>query len=215
MKMYLVVYDLPEGSGIPNPSRWFRVQGVRIAYSDWVFREDCIPYGRLNDMGDQGAIWHCVPFESSEGAQAAMQELLLHALQGEMRKALARAQRSERNAASAAEERGPEAYRAWVERACRRAGIMLDGLAAGAATLGIQLDTESTLRAITGLQRVSHARALAYASMREQARAQGNQQAMALADRDAVPGPILADMVEEEGGDASSARDAFQGTLFS
>ena len=213
-KFCLITYDIPKGSGIPNPSRWFRMQGVRIAYSDWVFREDMIPYGRLHDMGERGAKWHRVPFEQGAEAEAAMQELVLHSLQHEMEKALKRARKSERNAAAAAEERGPAAYRAWVERAIRRAEAMLEGLAQGAATLGIDLDTEGTLGAIAGLQRVSQARALAYASMREQARSEGMAQATALADADAVPGEILADMIEEQGGDVEAARGAFQGTLF-
>lgn len=63
----LLIYDIPERSGIPNPSRRLRSMAVRINLSCWVIPQGDIPYALLNGMAERGATWHCVKFDANEG----------------------------------------------------------------------------------------------------------------------------------------------------
>jgi hypothetical protein len=75
------------------------------------------------------------------------------------------------------------------------------------------LDVNAGLTRVRAIQSAANARALQYARMIEAARAAGLNGAAALAEADAVPGTVLADMVEEGGGAVpDGAREVFQGT---
>src|SRR5205085_1363658 len=65
----LLIYDIPTGSRIPNPSpRLWRV-AVRINLSCWLVLEENIPYALLNGMSERGASWHVVKFAGDEAGK--------------------------------------------------------------------------------------------------------------------------------------------------
>src|SRR5262245_46907399 len=62
----LLIYDIPEGRGIANPSRSLYRRGVRVNLSCWVIPEERIPYYRLRELGMKGATWHVVRFADDQ-----------------------------------------------------------------------------------------------------------------------------------------------------
>jgi hypothetical protein len=217
-KFYLVDYDIPEGRGLRNPSWFLRRAGARISGSCWVIRESRIPYRLLNALEEGGSIWHANPFDD-EGAEG-LAKMALSCLSREVDRFLRRAELAEARARGLAGMAGdvsaatdPDGYERRIERITRRAARTLEDLQAGAEALGIVLDVNAGLTRVRAIQSAANARALQYARMVEAARAAGLKGAAALAEADAVPGTILADMIEE-GGEAvpDGAREAFQGT---
>jgi hypothetical protein len=217
-KFYLLDYDIPEGRGLRNPSWFLRQAGARISGSCWVIRESRIPYRLLNALEEGGAIWHANPFDD-EGAEG-LAKMALSCLRNDAQKLLERAARSEARARGLTGMDGdvspatdPDDYDRRVERITRRAARTLEDLKAGAEALGIVLDVDAGLTRVRAIQSAANARALQYARMIEAARAAGLDGAASLAEADAVPGTILADMIEEGGGAVpDGARKAFQGT---
>jgi hypothetical protein len=205
----LLMYDLPSANGIRNPSYYLRRVGVRVNYSAWVLPESRVPYALLNELSQEGATWHVVRFDPAEAHKFA--RMAFESLRKEAENAVRRAMRSEENAQAHAEERGPDAYRVWVERSVRRAETILKDLTAGAQALGLTFDVQSGLVALSGIQSAAQARAAVYAGMAEEAKRRGLTQAAELASRNELPGQVLADVLEEDGADVAHAHEAFEG----
>jgi hypothetical protein len=203
----MLFYDIPSNSGIPNPSRHLRSRGVRVNLSCWVLPESRVPYALLNELSQEGATWHVVRFDPAEAHKLA--RMAFESLRKEAENAVRRAMRSEENAQAHAEERGPEAYRLWVERSVRRAEAILNDLTTGAQALGLTFDIQTGLVALSGIQSAAQARAAVYAGMVEEAKRRGLAQAAELAGRNEIPGQVLADMLEEDGADVTHAHEAF------
>src|SRR5687767_14905134 len=88
----LLIYDIPERSSVPNPSRRLRPIAVRVNLSCWVIREGDIPYALLHEMAAGGAMWHVVRFDASEGPKLV--GMAVEAMKRDIRDAMQRANRS-------------------------------------------------------------------------------------------------------------------------
>ena len=82
MSAYLLVYDIPEASGIPNPSAYLRGFAIRINLSCWIVQEADIPYSYLHEIASMGAKWRAVKFDPSEAANLI--ELATQSLRSEI-----------------------------------------------------------------------------------------------------------------------------------
>jgi hypothetical protein len=65
----LLIYDIPERSGVRNPSRRLRSIAVRVNLSCRVSREGDVPYALLGQMAAGGATWHVVRSDADEGVK--------------------------------------------------------------------------------------------------------------------------------------------------
>jgi hypothetical protein len=214
----LLFYDIPTQPvmhpdgvirRIRNPTYRLRTLGAHIQYSGWLLPASRVPYSLLNELAQLGVTWDLIEQDQSQAPK--LTKMALRAFRKEADKAIRNAMKSEQNAQANAEERGPDAYREWVDRSIRRAETALQDMANGAAALGLTFNTQANVGALNGLRSAAHARAAIYASMVEEARRRGLATAAQLADSAQLPGQVLADMLEEEGADMETAHEAFDG----
>lgn len=189
---------------------------VRVNLSCWVIREGDIPYSLLHEMARGGASWHVVRFDASEGEKLV--GMAVEAIKRDIRDAMRRANKSANSVASklAPSAVNPsETKRRYAERTrpiIRRLTRLLSDVQKAAARFGIDRATLSLTEAMAGvnaLQAGMYERARAYAEAVEQARVLGDAAMANAAGADLVPAGILADDIDDHGGDASALRDAF------
>jgi len=212
----LLIYDIPERSTVRNPSNRLRWRAVRVNLSCWVIREGDIPYSLLNEMAAGGATWHVVRFDASEGVKLV--RMAVEALKRDIRDAMRRANRSADAAGRRLDQttdNPTEAKRRYAERArpiIRRLNRLLADVQKAAERFGIDqtaislADAHTSVRA---LQAGMLVRAKAYAEAVEAVRALGDEAMANAAAADLVPAGILADDIDERGGDASALRETF------
>lgn len=219
----LLIYDIPEKSNLANPSPFLRRIAFRANLSCWVIPTHMIPYNRMNTLAEGGATWHVVQFDTTEAEK--LTKMAHEAIARDMRLALARARRSMQTAANAYEN--PEDgetptianFEERVERAVRRAEAVLEDLKHAAGVFDIDPTTTPVQWAVQQaslIRSAAHERAKAYAEAAVQVRAIGSSDATAVAnaaDADSIPVGALADVIDENGGDASELRKAFADEL--
>ncbi len=212
----LLIYDIPERSSVPNPSRRLRPMAVRVNLSCWVIREGDIPYSLLHEMATGGATWHVVRFDASEGAKLV--GMAVASLKRDIRDAMRRANQSVSAASRSLDptaDNPTEAKRRYAERArpiVRRLVKLLSDVQKAAERFGIDRATLSLTDAMAGvnsLQAGMLARARAYSEAIEQVRTLGDSAMANAAAADLVPAGILADDIDDRGGDASALREVF------
>lgn len=209
----LLIYDIPQRSGVTNPSARLRRIAVRVNLSCWVIPESRIPYHLLSDMGNGGAVWQVVRFDDSEAGKLV--KMAQAAMQRELDAAIARVRRSEGNAAE--QMQGAEVdpaiaarnYQTRMRAALRRVERRAEDFRAAAGVFGIDPNVINPLTAITAIKAGMEARAKAYVEAAQTAREQGQEWAAQAAQSDNLPVGVLADLVEENGGDVTALRDAF------
>lgn len=212
-----LVYDIPETSGYPNPTRWLLPLAIRVNKSCWVIMKADIPWNRLNLMKQCGVNYHVVPF-----APEAAQEILAMAvanIRRDLREAVTRARLSINRAnrqLDAAEEAGDEArqrYERDARAVINRAKKLIRDIKASAAKFGI---TDSTINladaasSVALMQSATHQRAKLYAdACTELSRVMGRTDPMArAASADHVPAGIVADYMDDHEIDGAPLRDA-------
>lgn len=212
----LLIDDIPERSGVRNPSRRLRSMAVRVNLSCWCIREGDIPSTLLNEMALGGATWHVVRFDATESVKLI--GMAVDAIKRDIRDAMRRANKS---ADAAGRKLDPDAAnptevkRRYAERTrpiIRRLTRLLSDVQKAAARFGLDRTTLSLTEAMAGvnaLQAGMYERARAYAAAVEQVRALGDAAMANAAGADLVPAGILADDIDDHGGDASALRDAF------
>lgn len=212
----LLIYDIPERSTVPNPSRRLRTVAVRVNLSCWVIREGDIPFALLNEMAAGGATWHVVRFDAGEGVKLV--GMAVEAIRRDIRDAMRRANKSAEAAGrklDASAGSPVEAKRVYAERVrpvVRRLNRLLADVSKAAERFGIAPESISVgdaLTAVNALQAGMLARARAYGAAVEQVRALGDAAMAAAAAADLVPMGVLADDIDDRGGDASALRDTF------
>lgn len=212
----LLIYDIPERSKVGNPSNRLRSMAVRVNLSCWVIREGDIPYVLLNDMAAGGATWHVVRFDAGESEKLV--GMAREALIRDIREALRRANRSAAVAAQPIEagENTANTRAAFVERVrplVRRMNRLLADARKAAERFGIDpasVSVDDAAAAVRALQSGMYARARAYADAAALVRQLGDEAMANAAAADLVPAGILADDIDDRGGDASALREAFE-----
>lgn len=66
VRSVMVVYDVPQGSKIGNPSSVFRSRGVRVNLSCWIVPETRVPWEYLKRMDEAGCRTETVRFDEHE-----------------------------------------------------------------------------------------------------------------------------------------------------
>lgn len=62
----MLVYDIPQGSKIPNPSDVLRRRGVRINLSCWIIPDDRVPFTLIDELKKGGAVVYTVHYDTME-----------------------------------------------------------------------------------------------------------------------------------------------------
>ena len=212
LRASLLIYDIPERSGVANPSGFLRRMAVRVNLSCWVIPEGDIPYHRLHAMATGGATWHVVRFDAAEAWKLV--GMAAAAIRRELRDALRRARRAAGRAAAAVEagESDPGRYDERARSTVRRLRRLLSDLTAAAGRFGIAaegLPLLAAARGIDALQAAMKARARLYAEAAEAVRRLGDEAMARAAEADLVPAGVLADDIDDRGGDTSALRAAF------
>jgi len=210
----LLIYDIPERSTVANPSGRLRSVAVRVNLSCWVIREGDIPYALLNEMAAGGATWHVVRFDASEGQKLI--EMAREALIRDIRDAMKRANKSANAAGRKAEaDDSTDARRRYARQVrplVRKMNRLLTDVRKAAERFGISpysISLNDSVNSLSALQAGMIARAKAYGEAVEQIRLLGDEAMANAAAADLVPAGIIADDIDERGGDASALREAF------
>jgi hypothetical protein len=189
---------------------------VRVNLSCWVIREGDIPYSLLHEMAAGGATWHVVRFDASEGEKLV--GMAVEAIKRDIREAMRRANRSADSAGrrmEASQGSPSDTRRRFAVQSrpiIRRLTRLLADVQKAAARFGIDRASLSLIDAMAGvnaLQAGMLERARAYAAAVEQVRSLGDFAMANAAGADLVPAGILADDIDDHGGDASALREAF------
>lgn len=204
MKTHMLQYDLPEEKKIPNPSSKLRRVGFRSSQSCWIIRSDDVPWARLNEMREMGAIVDCFPIEIDEENLVKMAVRCLTEEVKKLEKSLQRSiTKADTKLASDVEgESALTAYTIRVNSALKRARKALEDAEAVAKTFGVDLSVSSPESCMRSLRANCEAKAVSYT---EALASIQNQMAT-----DGVPSYVLADMLEEEGKDSEQLREVFQ-----
>lgn len=221
---HLLIYDIPERrlDPIQNPSGRLYSRAVRVNLSCWVIMEDQIPYQLLHDLASRGATWHIVPF--SDDAMLTLQNMIRQSVQQQLADANIRTQESLSGAIAKLEEsladpekagKADKAFGYATKAALKRARTLFGDLTTAVKTFGIEpssLKLNEALTSVKGLYAQAHTRAKLVAAAAEEAKRVGGEDGAkiaAAAAADAIPVGMLADFVEERGGDTEALREAF------
>lgn len=208
VEAYFLTYDIPENSGIPNPSRRLRRLAVRVNLSVWVIPKHSIPYNYLNGMMERGAVVHLVKFDDTEGGRLVA--MAVDAIRRDIRTSLDRARGSSHrlNTRLDGSAEGAEAvaqhkrFRRDTAQVVSRLRRMLKDFEAVAERFGITRDQIGLGAAVAATQAIGagfKTRARVYAQgIRELEAYAGADDGMVRAMKaDAVPHAIAADYLED------------------
>lgn len=150
MSHFLLVYDIPERSGIENPSNFLRAFAIRINLSCWIVGENDIPYVYLRRIESQGAKWRIVKFDAGEGN--SITQMALDAIHGEIAAVRERTARvceraAERASQEAERNRTYDSLKTYRRRVAAQLKAMrrnLNSLKAAAARFGVDVSGRFT-----------------------------------------------------------------------
>ena len=222
MQASLLVYDIPSrlSNEIPNPSPRLRRLGVRINLSCWVIPQDMIPWPYLDELKRKGADWKLARFDAGDIdnlrsiIQSALKEQVKE-IADSCRKTIKRLdQRLHdkcRDAENANENyKARSKYISETKAAIKRAKKMLADIEQAAGNFGVKSQPGGHLKrvreVIGGLEMSAKARARIYTDM---ARGVADPTLSKAAEEGVLPPEVLADIIEEQGGNAESLRLAF------
>lgn len=217
MNASLLVYDIPDASGVANPSGRLRRLGVRVNLSAWVIPTSDIPYAFLHRLAARGVTWHAVKFDASEGDKLI--ELATSAIKLELQRGIASARRSAADAAAELETADePAAAELRFNRQTRaivaRVNKLIKDMRECAGRFGVDIG-ERALTAETAVVRIKagmHERARIYAEaagLIRKATGNPNDPMAAAIDADRAPHYAAADYLADHGGDSSPLQEAF------
>lgn len=228
MQACLLIYDIPEEiqpghEPIENPSNLLRRIAVRVNLSCWVIPEANIPYTVLHHMQENGATWHVVKFDADETPK--LLSMCITAIRSDIRDTLERARQSMNRAGQSLLKPDPDANREELRQShlkyCKASkaivkrlrGYLADMAAVseqfGIATSTVNLPTAT--RAIFSLQATMQERARLYVqSINQLANKLGEaNEAVKVARKNGIPGPVLADYMDDNGVNGQPLRSIF------
>lgn len=217
-----LMYDIPEVSELSNPSARLRRCGVRINLSCWVVPTDNLPHALLLELAEGGATWHTAPFADQAGENLGRMAATM--LGKEIEETAKRLQESmerygdqldaDLEEGETAEKRA-KAYQTKCRAAIRRLERLMDSAAVGAAAIGLDPEVvrfAGIRNVANSLRSAAHVRAAAYVNA--VSRIDDDNPLAAVAKEDAgLPAYVVADVLEEQGEDASDLRDTFAGKV--
>ena len=225
----LLIYDIPSSSNLENPSGRLRRNAVRVNLSCWVIPTADIPHHLLSELSEGGATWYTVKFEASEAATIV--QMVTEAVKKEVREAINRSRedaeqafdrwtgRAEYRGRALSREERLEKFKIRATHAADRVEELIEEVTEAAGRFGV---TPQTLRlqwatgALNAIRTATERRVEEWKAATEALKARtapdSNLGAVAAAaEADALPAGILADAVDDAGGDASELRAAFAG----
>lgn len=198
----LLVYDIPEGADMDNPSAEFRRFAFRINLSCWIIQRGdmSLAMHTLNRIREVGGEWHSLPF-ADEGTDTII-GLAARSIQKEINEHLARANNSSGRIFARLNDADDReaAIRLFRNRAGqigRRLNLLLNDMRALTRRWGLnshQVGLIPAMGAVAGLQARMYAQAAAYARATA---ALANTPMHAGAVAGAVPAGVLADYLDD------------------
>jgi len=227
LQAHWLTYDIPQRSGIRNPSRFLRRRAFRPNKSVWVVCKADIPYNLIAEMKEKGASVYCIEFAAHENdnlvalAIASVKRDIMEKIAA-TRRIVAQAQRREREAMDNVELSGDErrelvdSLRARARTQIRSARALMKDLRECCERFGVSesaVDLGGALGAVNAIQETIAVRARAVrkavAKIKETRQGSQDDAIMAALMSDAMPQDIAADYLEDTGRDASELREAF------
>lgn len=215
----LLIYDIPEDSKMPNPSPDLRRLAVRVNLSCWVIPNHLIPHSLLNEIDDNGGVWHVVKFDASEAD--TLLQMASRSLRADVQKAVKSCEESVRSAAVKSDEvaeedavKGLTKYLRSTGQAIRRTEKLLSDYRAAAEGFGVEvvsLGIGGALTSIQGIQTGVKRQAAVYKRLAEEAReigSDGDALANALEAGEGNVGATM-DYIQENGGDVTVFNETF------
>jgi hypothetical protein len=223
---YSIGYDIPERSGIPNPSGFFRRLGFRRTLSDWVIPADKMPWHYLNEfkarleafkprIGSRDATGKC-RWLKAESDTAEMREFARHCVREEIGRLVALAARNLSQARAAYEEPregreiSPGEFEERVQRNLQTRIEELEATLEGAAMFDVSPQDTPADWARAEIEKIEHqskeqARRYVAATRALQDTPTADAQAVApAAQADAAPPEVMADVLRDAGNDAEA-----------
>lgn len=204
---FLLDYDIPSDSGLENPSGILRHRALRFTKSNWIIFKSLFPWNAFNDLAAGGAKWGL--FEMAPSANVELLRAAKDTLIDELRKAKGRLADSlaalDAKATQAATRK--EHIKIGKDRAnaVDKLRDLVKQLEQACKTYGIDVTTHltSARTVATATEQAGYTQAALIADLARQA--VGTELEAAAATNE-VPVGILADFVEERGGDATAVR---------
>lgn len=207
----LLLYDVPTGSGVANPSGRLRRIAFRINLSAWVVRRPDLPYSYLNSLAARGVKWRVVSFDPSEAG--TLVQMGIENIRQEIASAVARSRKADRRASRNRDKNDAKSdidYAVACRLNVRRLRKLLDDMEHAAARFGItagQLSLAEARSAVDAIDAGMKGQCAAYAAMAKVARksrASGSRAMASAIEQDQVPAGIAADWCEENGGNVGT-----------
>lgn len=211
-----LVYDIPELSGIENPSHWLWHVAVRVNKSCWVCLWGNIPHARLQSMREAGASIYTIPFAAEASEQVLA--MAVESLRKEAADAVARYRAScdaAQRRLDSEEEQTPEEvarYRTACRLALNRVRRTLNAMRKAQAAFGFSDGDVRLTDCVSSVQtydRACQARGKALLAAADEIRSlYGNDDVIAeLLERDEIIPGIAADYLDDVGGNGAAIRD--------
>lgn len=199
----LLTYDIPEKSGVPNPSKQLRRRAVRVNLSCWVVPDDRMPHHLLESWDLTGVVYRVVPFDPA--AADKLQQLARDAISETVRMLTDKLTKRVGKADQIGNVDEQTTYLKRLEVARKSALRHLEDLQAAMPGFGIGDMGGSLLSArvqIEQLTSAARARASIYTTMAALAAHSAMPQQMAAAAcADELPDYALVDLLEDAGED--------------
>ena len=220
MQACLLIYDVPTGA-IPmnqHPCVRLRSIAIRLQLSGWVILEGNIPYNYLTYLTEKGCTWDVIKFDQGENKKLIQKAI--QSTKNEIRATIKSARDSFQSSCQAlnAEDMVPEDKAKRFDRqtkaTIKRLKATLADLRKAASTFGIDdndLNIVEAYQQVNTVQAAVSAKAAEYTkAINQLAKLPGNHSGMLSAARsDQVPAGILADYLDDSGGNGSRLRNLF------
>lgn len=223
----LLIYDIPERRGIPNPSPTLLRVAFRANLSCWIIPDQDIPYALLHDLAERGVRWWTVKFDATEGEKLV--RMALDSLRLECRRIIESARETQRRRMEALEETGGndelKRFRNSAAAIVRRSRRSINQLKGVAERFGIEdnrfyRELTGAVDICQGIRTAMHERAAAYVQAINQMREINTSESavfIAQMERGEMPMGVAADWLDENSPDGDGGqriRAAFQDDLF-
>lgn len=220
MQACLLIYDVPTGAVPMNqhPCVRLRPLAIRLQLSGWVILEGNIPYNYLTYLTEQGCQWDVIKFDQGENKKLIQKAI--QSVKNEIRATIKSARDSFQSCSAQlnADDMVPEDKAKRFDRntkaTIKRLKQTLADLRQAASTFGIgdnDLNIVEAFQQVNVIQATIAAKAAEYTrAINELAKLRGNGDGMVRAARaDQVPAGILADYLDDAGGNGGRLRGLF------